>query len=194
LKDLKMHSLSKLILVGVAAMAVSMPAVAQTAGNTAVAGPFPVIGNVPALCAGGTLSAANGTFDVGVLIDTSTGFLLPTLSAPNKVLNGAFCSSRSTITVSATPMTAQNFTAAPPTGFSRTVNYTATASGWTDTAAAFTTGAATNAAATQSRSTAFTGNITVGVANFTTGGGNTLRMVADTNYQGLVTVTLAVAN
>jgi hypothetical protein len=149
---------------------------------------------VPALCAGGTLSAANGTFDVGVLIDTSTGFLLPTLSAPNKVLNGAFCSSRSTITVSATPMTAQNFTAAPPTGFSRTVNYTATASGWTDTAAAFTTSAASNTAATQSRSTAFTGNITVGVSNFTTGGGNALRMVADTNYQGLVTVTLAVAN
>jgi hypothetical protein len=188
------HYTAKLLLLGLATFAVSAPAMAQTAGTTAVGGPFPVIGNVPSLCSGGTLSAADGTFDVGVLIDTSTGFLLPTLSAPSKVLSGAFCSSRSSITVSATPMTAQNFTAAPPAGFSRTVNYSASASGWTDTPASFTTGAATNTAATQNRATAFTGNITVGVSNFTTGGGNTLRMVADTNYQGLVTVTLAVAN
>jgi hypothetical protein len=32
------------------------------------------------------------------------------------------------------------------------------------------------------------------VSNFTTSGGNTLRMVADPVYQGTVTVTLAVVN
>ncbi len=185
---------SRLALAGIVAIGFAQAASAQNAGTTAVGGPFPVIGNVPALCSGGTLTAPDGTFNVGVMTDTSTGFLLPSLTAPAKVLTGAFCSSRSTINISATPMTAQNFTATPPTGFSRTVNYTATASGWTDTAASFTTGAATNPAATQSRSTAFTGNITVGVANFATGGGATLRPVADTQYRGLVTVTLAVAN
>ncbi len=189
-----MNRLKLFSLMAVANVALAGSAFAQSAGSTSVAGPFPVTGNVPALCAGGTLTAADGTFNVGTLIDTSTGFLLTTLSAPTKTLVGSFCSSRSTITVSATPMTAVNFTATPPTGFSRTVNYTAAASGWTDTAASFTTGAATNPAAVQARNTAFTGNIAVGVSNFTTGGGNTLRMVADTNYQGVVTVTLAVAN
>ena len=173
------------------AVAMAGPAFAQS--TTAVAGPFPVVGNVPAVCTGGTLTAADGTFNVGVLVDTSTGFLLNTLTAPSKTLTGSFCSARSSITVAATPMTAQNVAVAP-TGFSRTVNYTATAAGWTDTAASFTTGAATNTAAVQQRATAFTGNITVGVSGFTTGGGNTLRMVADTNYQGIVTVTLAVVS
>jgi hypothetical protein len=186
--------MNRFTLLALAGLALGSPAMAQTASDTSVAGPFPVIGNVPALCAGGTLSTADGTFNVGTLIDTSTGFLLTNLAAPNKTLAGSFCSARSTITVSATPMVATNFTATPPTGFSRTVNYTATASGWTDTAASFTTNAAANAAAVQARNTAFTGNIVVGVSSFTTGGGNTLRMVADTNYQGLVTVTLAVAN
>lgn len=183
-----------LILAGLAGLAALSPAYAQETGSTSVAGPFPVIGNVPALCAGGTLSAADGTFNVGTLIDTSTGFLLNSLSAPAKTLVGSFCSARSSITVSATPMAAQNFTATPPAGFSRTVNYTATASGWTATPASFTTGAGENGAAVQTRNTAFTGDITVAVSNFATAGGNTLRMVADSDYQGLVTVTLAVVD
>jgi hypothetical protein len=73
------------------------------------------------------------------------------------------------------------------------VNFTATASGWTAVPASFTTGAATNAAATQQRNSAFTGDITVAVGDFTTAGGNALRMVADPAYEGAVTVTLAVA-
>lgn len=155
---------------------------------------FLVTGNVPALCSGGTLDNNQGTFDLGVLINTSTGFLRTDLSAPARTLAGAFCSAQSTITVAATPLVAQNFTATPPSGFSRSVDYTATASGWTTTPASFTTSAANNTAATQTRSTAFTGDIAVGVANFATTGGNALRMVADTNYRGTVTVTLAAAN
>lgn len=176
-----------------AALAIALPGTALAQSTTSTK-EFQVVGNVPAMCAAGTLSGGNGTFDLGVLIDTTTGFLRTNLSAPNKVLTGSFCSARSTITVNATAMTAQGFTASPPTGFSRTVNYTATASGWTTTPASFTTGAASNAAATQSRTTAFTGDITVGIGGFATGGGSALRLVADTSYQGLVTVTLAVAN
>jgi hypothetical protein len=170
---------------------VSGTACAQT-GDTATAGPMPVRGNVPALCSSGSLPAANGAFDLGVLVDTSTGFLLPNLSAPPKTLAGAFCSSRSSITVTATPLSAMNMTAAAPAGFSRTVHYTASASGWTSSPAVFATGAASNPGATQTRSSAFTGDIVVGVGSFATAGGNSLRMVADTAYEGLVTVTLAV--
>lgn len=155
---------------------------------------FGVIGNVPALCVGGTLTNADGNFDMGVLTNTTTGLLRTDLSAPDKLLAGSFCSARSTITVEASPMLAQNFTATPPAGYSRTVNYTATASGWTVTPASYATGALSNSAAVQQRDTAFTGDIVVGVSDFTTGGGSTLRLVADTNYLGTVTVTLAVVS
>ena len=91
-------------------------------------------------------------------------------------------------------MIAQNFSANPPSGFSKTVHYTAVASGWTDAPATFSTASVVNAAALQSRNSAYTGDITVSVSNFTTGGGDTLRMVGDTNYLGLVTVTVSAAN
>ncbi len=173
------------------ALALPGAALAQSTTDTKT---FAVVGNVPAMCAGGTLVGGNSTFDLGVLINTTNGFLRPDLAAPNKVLSGAYCSGRSTITVSATPMAAQNFTATPPAGFSRTVDYTATASGWTTTPASFSTASASNPGAVQTRATAFTGDITVGISGFATGGGSTLRLVADTNYRGIVTVTLAAAN
>jgi hypothetical protein len=174
----------------IAALSVGSAA-AQSATDTKQ---FTVTGNVPALCSGGTIAGGNSTFNLGVLIDVTTGLLRTDLAAPNKTLTGAFCSGQSTITVSATPLTAQNFTATPPAGFSRAVNYTATASGWTTTAASFATGSATNPASVQSRGTAFSGDITVGIGTFGTSGGNTLRLVADTNYVGAVTVTLTAVN
>lgn len=166
-------------------------AAAQSATDTKS---FAVTGNVPALCSGGTIAGTGSTFDLGVLIDTTTGLLRTDLAAPPKVLTGSFCSSRSTITVNATPMVAQNFVATAPAGFSRTVDYTATASGWTPTAATFATGAGSNPGAIQSRGTAFSGDITVSIGTFATNGGSGLRLVSDTSYLGLVTVTLAVAN
>jgi hypothetical protein len=166
---------------------------ASAQSNTATAGPFPVTGNVPALCSTGTLSGT-GAFPLGVLINTGTGFLRTDLAAPAQVLTSAFCTAQSTITISATPLLSQTVTGTPPNGFSRTVNYTATASGWTANAASFTTGAATNAAASQARSTAFQGDVTVSIGSFTTGGGNALRMVSDPSYVGNVTVTLAATN
>jgi hypothetical protein len=155
---------------------------------------FAVVGNVPAMCVGGTIAGTGSTFDMGVLIDLNTGLLRTDLASPPKVLSGSFCSARSTITVNATPMAAQTFTSTPPAGFSRLVDYTATAAGWTTTPAAFATGAGSNPAAVQTRGTAFSGDITVSVGSFSTVGGANQRLVADTNYQGNVTVTLAVAS
>jgi len=166
---------------------------AASAQTTATRGPIPVTGNVPALCTAGTNTSGSGAFDVGILTDPTTGLLRNDLSAPPKVLAGAFCSAMSNITVSATPLLSQNNLNANG-GFSRTVNFTATAAGWTTTPASFTTGAASNPGATQNRPTPFTGDITVSIGSFSTGGGNALRLVADPAYLGSVTVTLAVAS
>ena len=183
-----------IILAGLASAAlVALAAPAQAATETD-SKQFGVQGNVPPLCVGGTVSAGTDTFDLGVLINTTSGLLRTDLSAPNKVLAGSFCSARSTIAVAATPIVAQTFTAAAPTGFSRSVDYTATASGWTTTAASCATGSASNPAATQTRDTAFSGPITVGIGAFATTGGNTLRLVADTQYRGTVTITLTAVN
>lgn len=155
---------------------------------------FQVIGNVPVICAGGTLTGGDSTFALGVLVDTSTGLLRNDLSAPPKILSGAFCSGRSTIEIAASRLTAQNSTTTPPPGFSNAVDFTATAAGWTTTPASVATDATTNPNAIQSRATAFSGDIAVSLANFTTTGGNTLRPIADTSYLGSVIVTLTAAN
>lgn len=152
-----------------------------------------VVGTAPAMCFGGTLTGT-GSYDLGILIDTSTGQLRTDLAAPVKILVGSFCTGRSTITVLATPLAAQNSTVAPPTGFSRQIDYVATASGWTANPAAFNTATPANNAATQTRASAFTGDITVAISGFATSGGNALRLVADDNYRGLVTVTIAAVN
>lgn len=166
----------------------------ETAASTTASRAFTVTGNVPVICAGGALSGGDSTFALGVLVNTTTGLLRTDLSAPDKVLTGAFCSALSTISVAATRMTAQNVTTAAPAGFSNSVDFTATASGWTTTPASVNTAATSNPAATQSRTTPFSGNITVGLSNFATTGGTTLRPVADTSYLGSVTVTLTAAN
>ena len=137
-----------------------------------------IVGTAPPMCFGGTLNGS-GSYDLGVLIDLTTGQLRNDLAADPKVLLGSLCTSRSTITINATPLVAQNATATPPTGFSRSVDYTATATGWTTTPASFNTAAASNAAATQSRASAFTGDITVAISGFSTTGGNSLRLVAE---------------
>ena len=184
----------KIAHIGLAALIAAGSGAASAQSTTATSGPFPVTGNVPVLCTAGTLSNDNGVFAVGVLVDLSTGLLRTDLSAPPKVLHGTFCTSRSNITVSATPLIAQAFTTTPPAGFSKTVNFTATAAGWTPNPAVFTTGAATNPNAVQTRNTGFTGDITVSIGSFTTGGGQTLRLVEDPLYQGAVVVTLSAAS
>jgi len=184
----------KLVSFGPAALLAAGFGAAFAQSSTAIAGPHPVTGTVPVLCAAGTLSDDDGVFAVGILVDTSTGFLRNDLSAPPKVLQGSFCTSKSTITVEASPMVAQASTGAPPEGFSDTVNFTAMAEGWTPSPAVFTTGAAANLNAVQTRETAFTGDIVVSIGDFTTEGGQALRLVEDPLYQGAVVVTLAPAD
>lgn len=175
-------------------LAGSLLGTAGAAQSVTGAKQFAVTGNVPALCVGGTVAASGSNFDLGVLVDTSTGLLRAGLTAPAKTLTGSFCSARSTITIAATPMTAQAFTSTPPASFSRGVNYTATASGWTTTPASFATGGTSNPAAVQQRATAFAGDIAVTIGGFSTDGGSSLRLVSDASYLGSVTVTLAVAS
>ena len=181
-----------------AALALSLPgtAFAQSAATSTrtigVSGNA-VVGAAPAMCFGGSPSGT-GSYDLGVLIDTATGRLRPDLSAPPQLLVGSFCTGRSTITVEASPLAAQNSALTPPSGFARSVDYVATASGWTPVPARFATAAAANAAATQTRATAFTGDISVAISGFATRGGDMLRLVADDTYRGLVTVTLAAVN
>ncbi len=166
---------------------------AQTASAATDSKTVGIVGTVPAMCFGGTLTG-DGTFDLGVLVDLTTGQLRSDLTAPDKVLVGSYCTSRSSITVSATPLEAQNYQAAAPNGFSRVVHYQASAAGWTAIPATYSTGSASNAASTQLRSTAFTGDITVAISNFSTAGGSSLRLVGDPSYRGVVTVTLAAVN
>ncbi len=176
-----------------AALALAAPGLALAQASNTDSKTVGIVGTVPAQCFGGTLSG-DGSFDLGVLINLTTGQLRTDLSAPGEILVGSFCTSRSTITVSATPLEAQNYVATPPGGFSRRVHYSATASGWTTTPASYNTAAASNAAATQSRASAFAGDITVAISNFSTDGGATLRLVGDNSYRGVVTVTLAAVN
>ncbi|MBB4613562.1 hypothetical protein [Novosphingobium taihuense] len=181
------RSTATLVALALASAAASAPAAGQSATDSES---FAVVGNVPAICIGGSVSEAGGVFDLGVLVDTSTGFLRTDLTVPAQVLSGSFCSARSSIAVSASPITAQTFTSSAPAGFSRSVDFTATASGWTATPATFATAAASNPSSLQQRDTPFSGPISVGIGSFTTTGGAALRLVADTSYRGTVTVTL----
>lgn len=185
--------MSRLAAILTAALVIAAPGLAQAQASDTDSATVGIIGTVPAQCFGGTLSG-EGSFDLGVLVDLTSGVLRTDLSAPDQVLVGSFCTSRSTITVNATPLEAQNNLASPPSGYARRVHYLATASGWTTTPATFDTGSASNAAATQSRGSAFTGDITVAISNFSTDGGSNLRLVGDDAYRGLVTVTLAAVN
>ena len=182
---------SMLAFVGV--LALTFPGLAQAQSRDTSTKTVNIVGTAPAMCFAGTLSGS-GNYDLGVLIDTTTGQLRNDLSAPAQLLVGSFCTGRSTITVAATPLEAQNFTAAAPSGFSRQVDYTATASGWTVTPASYTTSAASNPAATQTRPTAFSGDVTVAISGFATTGGQNLRLIADNSYRGVVTVTIAAVN
>lgn len=171
-----------------------MAGAALGASATSSAGPVPVTGTVPLFCSLGTVASGDQVFDLGVLINTSTGLLRNDLAPPPKTLSGSFCNTKSVIAIAATPMTAQSFTGTPGSGLSATVDFTATASGWTASPAVFSTGNASNPGANQTQPAAFSGDITVGLSNFLTKGGVSLRLIGDPLYQGTVTVTLAAAS
>jgi hypothetical protein len=167
---------------------------ASAAQDQSQAGPVPVTGNAPTFCTVGSLQGGGEVFDLGVLVDLNTGLLSPSLSAPPKTLSGAFCNTGSAIAISATPIAAQTITSTPAGGYSNEIDFTATASGWTEAPASFSTATGATAQSSQTRGDAFSGDIVVDIGTFSTSGGNALRLVADPVYQGSVTVTLTIAN
>src|SRR5271169_2495611 len=117
-----------------AALAVLAAPVAASADPSGV---FTITGSVTKAC---TLGAPGvTTLNVGNLINPSTGTLATISSPPSTTITGSWCNAPSTVSVIATPMVAQHFTAPPPTGFTMAVNYTASVSGWTATPASFAT-------------------------------------------------------
>ena len=187
-------SMKKIACFGVLALLSSPSLVAAqpvTTVTTVTTGPLPVTGNVPPLCAFGAIDGTNGRFDLGVLINTSTGLLRTDLAPPTRTITGSWCNSRSSINVSGILMTAQGFNTAPPTGFSTGVDFQANATNWTSAPAVFSTGIPTaQTGATQVQTSPNASNIVLALSSFATRGGTTLRPVADPSYAGSVTLTL----
>lgn len=180
-----------LLLAGLAFAAA--PAFADGTGPPASA-TITLSGSVGVACHMG--SPSDSTINVGTLANLADGTLAP-ISPQSTTITDSWCNTGSTIGIIAGPLLAQNYTGAPPAGFTKAVNYTAAASGWTSNPASFTTTADTSGGGngttpgSQSTSDPAAQTITVGVSNFATPGADS-RLVADPNYSGTITVTLAV--
>jgi len=166
---------------------------ADTSSSSSVNVTYKLTGSVDKLCSLGTIGSK--TLNVGTMINPSNG-TLGSVSSQNTSVTGSWCNTASTISVLATPMIAQSFTGTPPGGFTKAVNYTATVSGWTAPPASFTTngddsgngsGATPDA---QNQANPETTTITVGVGTFKSPNTADL-LVADPNYSGNITLTLA---
>jgi hypothetical protein len=168
------------------------PAIAQTTetGTVAVEGqvrPVCILGNPnPALVNLGQLSASSGP---------RTG-RIAVLPAQSVILPASYCNfAGSVVTVRATALTSSD-TSAPQPGFSRAVNYTATATNWasggsTATSAALRDGStATTNGAGATQPLPKVADVTLTLSSFTAPGD--LILVAG-NYSGTVVVTLGPA-
>ena len=165
----------------------SAPVLAQTRDDAIIL----INGTVPAGCRAGEVLGGDDTFDMGVLIDTSTGLLRPDLNAVDKVVVGSFCNTQSTLTVSAIPMSAEDVQSLGSDAFTRRIDFVATASGWTDVPARFETALGeTQAAAAQIQPNPTDVDLILSLSNFTPNGGMDRRPVASDDYVGQVTLTL----
>ncbi len=150
-----------------------------------------VNGTVAARCRVGEIEGGGDTFDMGVLIDTSTGLLRRDLDAPDKVVTGSFCNTQSTLTVRALPMAPEDVTFLSSDAFTRRIDFIATASGWTQTPARFeTAGGETQGAAAQIQPNPTDVDLILSLSDFTANGGADRRPVASDDYVGQVTLTL----
>jgi hypothetical protein len=134
--------------------------------------------------------------DVGQLSNNTDGTLASISGTSGPTITGSWCNTGSKIMVVATPLVAQGFAGAPPSGFTKAVNYTAVAGGWGSAVARDTTLGNSSGAESTSHSGSQTLNdpeanaITVSLSAFSTPGSGD-RLVADGDYEGTVTVTLA---
>lgn len=85
--------MSKSAFVAAVGMALAMSAPAHAEGDNT--GPDDVRvrfnGRVPALCQIGGSATARGAFEMGVLVDTGSGFLKRNLIAPDKIIEDTWC-------------------------------------------------------------------------------------------------------
>lgn len=181
-------------LLALAIAAAVAPSFAWADSNTAT---LTVSGSVTQACSLSAVSG-NGTFTVGGgnLIDAATGALASGLTTDGQQqITGSWCNGSSKITITANPLVQTGFVGTPPSSFTKSVNYTATASGWgpdlSVTTTADNTGAnPTSNNASQTVTSPTESTIDVNLSNFTAPGGATQKLVAG-NYTGSVVITLA---
>jgi hypothetical protein len=178
-----------LLLIAPLVLGLAGPALADPATAT-----ITVTGEVSGTCHLGTPSDA--TLSLGSLVNSADGTLNPSIPNVSTTIPGSWCNTGSIISVSATPLVAQGFSGSPPAGFTKAVNYTASASGWAGSAATFTTAGNTSGVVTgtpapgsQTQADPAANVITVGLSAYASPS-STARLVADPHYQGVITVTL----
>lgn len=182
-----------LAIVGAVGLSAAAPAMAQAVPDE---GHVAVDGSVAPLCILGNPDPA--VVNLGILINTSgtRAGRIRTIANQNVLLANSFCNfAGSVVTITANAMLASD-TTPPPASFARAVNYTATASGWTNNDASATTSALANGANPSATGTGATqplpkiANIGVQLSNFTVPGD--VYLVAG-DYTGTVVVTLGPA-
>ncbi|MBB4613561.1 hypothetical protein [Novosphingobium taihuense] len=174
-------------------LGIAVPAAAQEGPSDTARGQVAVSGSVARLCILGEPSRA--VIDIGQMVQTSGASVgrIAALSAQSVTLPGSFCNFAGSVLGVTASALVDGSGAAPPAGFARAVNYTATASGWGSGDAEATTSAAfdgTNPDASGSGTTQpepKLGDVDVSLSSFTAPG-NALLVAG--NYTGLVTVTL----
>ncbi|MGV3512408.1 MAG: hypothetical protein ACO1OX_10440 [Novosphingobium sp.] len=166
---------------------------AQEAPSTTATGQVAVSGSVSRLCILGEPSRA--VVDLGQMVQTSGALVgrIAALANQSVTLPGSFCNfAGSAIGVEASALLGDAGNT-PPSGFSRAVNYTATASGWGASGTAATTNAAADGSAPEASASGSIqpepklGDIDVTLSTFTAP--QNALLVAG-NYSGRVTITL----
>ncbi|HZZ87592.1 MAG TPA: hypothetical protein VFE13_04585 [Caulobacteraceae bacterium] len=181
-------------LLALAIAAALAPTLAWADGNSTT---VTVTGTVAATCSLAPLGSGSGTFTVGGgnLVDPTTGKLASGLTTDGpQTISGSWCNSASILTVVANPMVQSSFAGAPPSGWTKAVNYKATTGGWGPDLPVTTTGDSSGAnptsnTATQAVASPTAATITVNLSDFVTPGSNS-RLVAG-NYSGSIVVSLA---
>lgn len=180
--------------ISLALLAAALPAAAY--GQSTATGNVAVGGKVALICILGDPSSA--LIDLGQMATTSGTRVgrITTIAARSVSLPASFCNfAGSAVRVDATALRSVD-PAAPPTGFARAVNFTATATNWAATPAAATTAAVANGSTAAASGTGSTqplpkiSDIGLTLSSFTVPGDAIL--VAGT-YNGTIVVTLGPA-
>lgn len=182
---------------GIAVLMIALwPAVAFAQASDTDEGNVSIDGTVAPLCILGDPTPV--PVDLGQMAQTSGAQVghIATIANQQVTLPDSFCNfAGSEVTVDASALLTTDPTT-PPAGFSRAVNFTATASGWASTNAAATTAALADGSTPNASGTGSTqplpklADIQVELSNFTTPG-DVLLVSGD--YSGTVTVTLGPA-